>query len=127
MIQLHCRQSVEMGPNCVVDIVDGGQQTPQPVDLRVVAVDLRDGKHDRGDEHGGKSQRCHERVGVDIEGLECLWVGYVCCDLVREVVVLGKERLYRLEVVGALGQRLDKGQRHIHVCPWVGHRLDEVC
>ena len=107
-------------------IVDGRQQTPQPVDLRIIAVDLRDGKHGGGDKHGGECQCCHERVGVDIKGLQRLWVGDVRCDFVREVIELWKERFHSLEVIGAIGQRFDKWQRHVDVCPWVGHRFGEI-
>lgn len=62
-----------MRPDVVVYIVDDGQDTPQTVDLRVVAVELRHHEDD-GCHEQRKCQAQHQRVrrGVDIE--QCLAV-----------------------------------------------------
>jgi hypothetical protein len=53
MIQSMCRKSVEVCPNSVVYIVEGGDDAPQTIDLGVVLVDLGydedDGREEQGD------------------------------------------------------------------------------
>lgn len=57
-----------MRPNIVVDVVDDGKNTPQTVDLRVVAVDFGDYQDDRRHEER-KCQTQHERIrrGIDVQ------------------------------------------------------------
>jgi hypothetical protein len=59
-----------MGPDVVVEVVDGGQQTPEAVDLRVVLVDFRHNQEDGGDCQGEEDCR-HEGVGREVNVLEC--------------------------------------------------------
>jgi hypothetical protein len=104
--------TVEMRPHVVVDVVDGGEQAPQAVNLRVVAVDLRDDEDDGGHEHG-KGKARDKRIGRHVEMLQRLSIVDVLDDLVREVVQLRQVGLHRLAEVGAFRQRLDQRQGHV--------------
>lgn len=113
-------QAIDVGPHIIMHVVDDGQDTPEPVHLRVVAIDLRHGEDD-GRYKQRKGQRCHQRIGRGIDGLQRLQVGDVCGDLVRQVVELRQEWLHGFAEVGTFLHRLDEGQGRIEVGAGVGH------
>jgi hypothetical protein len=55
MVETECWQVIEVRPDGVVNIVHGGDEAPQAVDLRVVLVDLGDDEDDgRQEQRNGK-------------------------------------------------------------------------
>ena len=71
-----------MRPNIVVHVVDNGEDAPQTVDLRVVAVDLGHYQDD-GCQEQRKRQAQHQRVRRDIDVQQCLAVVDALDDPVR--------------------------------------------
>ena len=55
-----------MRVNCIMCIVDGWQYRPAAIYLRVVPVDLGDGKEDRGDEEG-ECEGGYHRIGIKVD------------------------------------------------------------
>lgn len=63
-----------MRPKRVMDIVDRGQDTPQPVHLGVVAVELGYDHQDR-DQSKRECDRSDKRIGCEIDLFQALPVG----------------------------------------------------
>jgi hypothetical protein len=55
-----------MSIRSIMQIVDRGQKGPDPVDLRIVLVDLRDDEED-GRDGQGERKRGNERVCIEIQ------------------------------------------------------------
>lgn len=63
--------AIELCPVPVVDVVEGREDAPNSIDLRVVLVDLRDDKGNQCDEQGEGEGR-DDRVGGGIRALQII-------------------------------------------------------
>lgn len=106
-------QSIGPRPNCIMNIVEGWQQAPESVDLRVVLVHLGADEEEDGEEQ--REPKCEDqRVRVQVDMLQsCNSAGTVGggCQSAPKVVVqaveLGDVGLDRSGEIGCLGHGVD--------------------
>lgn len=94
-----------------MDNVEIGQDTPQAVDLRVVAVDLGDNEEDAAQEDGGTETR-HQRIRLNVSLFEAIKAADVVKHSMREIVELVNEGLNGLGVDAAVFDGLEQRERH---------------
>lgn len=120
MVQAECWEIVHVCPDSIVHIVEGGNDAPQPVYLRVVLVDLGNDK-DPGREKQRNRKRRDERVRSEIDLLQSLQVGDMRSYSVGKVVKLRQERLDSLAEISTFRKSLHERQRRINEGTRVGH------
>lgn len=102
-------------PYCQMNDVEVGQNAPHAVDLRIVAIDLRDDEENPPQEDGGRQAR-HQRVRLDICLLEAIDTAYVVQDSVRKLIELVDEWLYSFGILATLLDGFERWESHDGCC-----------
>ena len=97
-----------------VGVVQRREETPAPIDLGVILVDLGDDQKDRSQEQRQRESG-DERIGRDIEDFEFLQIRDGLKDLLWELVQLWDIWGDRFTEVGAVADCLDDRKGH-HLC-----------
>lgn len=103
-VESPCGQAHGVGVDCEVRIVQRREQTPAPIYLGVVLVDLRDNQKD-GSEGYRYRNGGDQRVGGDVESFELLQTRGGLEKLSRKLVQLGDVWGNGLAEVGAVADR----------------------